>query len=770
MTRQMSLPVRANGLSAARRSPAAAPTESSITAKDVLGIIRRRMWLILILTALSTLTSGALYMICLRYYPKYTSVGYIICKMPVRAKMFGTGAGMIPRMDVITMETTSKATYLRGDSFLSEVLKRAKVQGTNWFQRRQDNPEDLMEDLKDSFSASPLRDTEYVRVSMQMSSSEEAQLILDEALSAFETQMEESATRSLRNVKTALQDERGKMETKLLGMRSQLDRLNSEANVPGWQQGRTVLTDKLAALNQEITRLHAVLSETQLYKMSLEKDNRQMGVSSNVRAQIDADRMVLYYKGNIAQLAQNRELLLDRLGQEHLQVKEVQTQIDNSEKSLAKKERELLSQYTGREQRGLDKQIETTAQQLAVVQNQYNEAEAQQLELDRKMRDYNAIQEEITALNRQLERYEVEINGVSAELRDPDRVRAEVHTRATKPLRRSSPQVGFFVPAGFVIGLLVSAGLSFLLEFMDDSVKLPSDVSRHLRMPLLGMVPLYDEDEEEDAEEVCVATLASSKPRGLLGEFYRQLRTNLFFSAPAGEIRTTLVTGSGASCGTTTTAVNLAITLAAEGKRVLLVDGNFRRPRLNRIFVAEGAPRGLSNMLVGQCTAADVIRPSGIDNLDVMDSGPPPPNPADLLSGRRMSDFLASQKDYYDHTIVDGPPSLVVTDSRILATQMDGTIVVVRAAETPRGVVQRMIRELKTGDIRILGVVLNGVKPRKGGYFEKAYQSYYDYVGPVGEVGPVAALASGEAEENGDEKADMSKSDEDEATRSTVSV
>jgi len=312
---------------------------------------------------------------------------------------------------------------------------------------------------------------------------------------------------------------------------------------------------------------------------------------------------------------------------------------------------------------------------------------------------------------------------------------------ATMPLGPSfPPKLQIVVPSGFILGLLLSAGLVFLLDFLDDSVKSPSDVKRHLNIPLLGMVPYYEE------EEAPLGKISHLHPQALISEAYRRLRTNLYFSAPIEDMKSILVTSSRAGCGKTTTAANLAITLALEGKRVLLVDGNFRRPMLGDLFDGERSGRGLSNILVGQLPAAEVIRHSEVAGLDVVETGPAPPNPAVLLSSSRMQDFLTSQRANYDHIIVDGPPTLVVTDARIMAGLADGTIVVVHAGDTSRGILQRTLSELRNDQVHILGVLLNAVRTRKGGYFRESYRSYYDYASA--EVAPVAALPGGESDDD----------------------
>lgn len=727
MTTQISLP--ATGIQTSQRR-SAMPSEAvgtGLTYKDVLGILRRRMWLIIIITTMFVILSVGLWYIFLMHSPKYTSVGFIRCKMPTQEGVFGA-RGIIPRKDVIAMATSSNAELLNNEFFLSEVLNRTKVTQTGWYEKRKDDLERRLEDMQKSFSAVAVRDTDLVMVRMSAASQKEAKDILDEALMQFRLQIEDSATKTLRKSLEALTDQRREVELKIRTNQSKLVDLTRQAEAPGWQAGggRTVVLQELSLLNEERMRLESEIQQLRIYGAQLQQDQATQGYSSTVNMAIEQDPMVNGYRSQVANLVQQRDMLIKRLGPEHRQVQDIQSTIDISQSQLSSREQMLRQQYGSQETEAINRQIISMMEQLKVVNNQYGEVSSRQRDLDQKLVSYAMTQEDIDNLNRQLAIIEQEIQSVNVKRKDTDRVSVEIAQYGSDPLEISFPKLPSFFAGGLMLGLAVSLGLAFLLEFMNDSVQTPRDVLRHLQVPLLGAIPLYEQ--KWGAKKINTEKVAMIHPHALISEFYRKLRTNLFFIAPPAEIKTILITSSSADCGKTTTAVNLSITLAVEGKHVLLVDANFRRPALNRLFPAEGSGRGLSNILVGQATVADAIRASGIDGLDLIDSGPLPPNPADLLNGKRMCDFLESQKQYYDFIILDGPPSLLVTDANIIADQVDGTIVVVRADKTMRGMAQRMIRELKKGKVCLLGAVLNAVQPRKGGYFEKASQSYYDYI------------------------------------------
>lgn len=215
--------------------------------------------------------------------------------------------------------------------------------------------------------------------------------------------------------------------------------------------------------------------------------------------------------------------------------------------------------------------------------------------------------------------------------------------------------------------------------------------------------------------------IAFTNPKSRVSEQFKTLRTNIHFSSSDGDIRSLALTSASHSEGKSTTASNLAIVFAQEGKRVLLIDADMRKPTMHETFKITNA-RGLSNVLARQIAFKVAIQTAGIENLDLLPSGPIPPNPAELLSSHSMDLLFEQALDTYDLLIFDTPPVLSVTDSVILANKCEGTILVVNSGKTEREHALRAKEAITASTkTRLLGVVINNVKVQK----DTAYAQYY---------------------------------------------
>lgn len=215
--------------------------------------------------------------------------------------------------------------------------------------------------------------------------------------------------------------------------------------------------------------------------------------------------------------------------------------------------------------------------------------------------------------------------------------------------------------------------------------------------------------------------IADSNPKSPISEAYRTLRTNIQFSSIDEEIQVIMVTSAGPGEGKSTTLSNLAVTYAQSGKKVLIIDGDLRKPTVHHTF-SQTNRWGLTNILSGQSQLNEAIRETNIANLYVMTAGPIPPNPSEILASKKMTLMLEELKEQYDVIFIDAPPTLAVTDAQIIATKCDGVLLVLDSGKVKRDLALKAKASLEHVKARILGVVLNNVERNKN---EDYYYYYY---------------------------------------------
>src|SRR3954462_11317003 len=291
----------------------------------------------------------------------------------------------------------------------------------------------------------------------------------------------------------------------------------------------------------------------------------------------------------------------------------------------------------------------------------------------------------------------------------------QVMDRAEVPGAPFSPNTRREWFTAMMAGLLVAFGLAFGIEYLDDTVKTPEDVSKRLGLPLLGLVPAIRGER--------VPLLSETVPHDF-GEAFRSLRTSLVFTAGAGESRVIGAPKRQPLERKTTTACNLATALALGGSRVLLIDADMRRPGMHKTMGLENGI-GLSHIRVGQARVRDAVQRTAEPNLLVIPAGRTPPNPSELLSSERMKSLLTNlQTGPFDWVIIDTPPVLAVTDAVILAQHVSGVVFVVGSEMTRRAHAQRALETLLAGRPRSVTAVLNRVDFNRNKYY---YSRYYGY-------------------------------------------
>jgi len=745
---------RMAGPAAPRRAPAAA---AALTPKEAFSILRRHLLLIIALTILGFIIAGGTWYLLLRYLPKYTAQTYIRVLPPIEKDPMTIGAAMVAK-DIQYGHRLSIANRIKQQSTLQELIDRDKVRETQWFRffdkpwfRRfaKLDPNDKItnvdrcilkafKDLKKRLRAYAHRDAEFVALSMTCRNAREAADIVNEMATLFlasqgSTKKAEVAAKltEYNNRLKSVQRELDLAEQAMAEVRTRYE--ITDLARPYGRAFQHTITLRLNQLELQQNDLILLIKQAEADIENLKR--LAVGpISVQIERQVEVDPVMIMLAQQLAILESELAGQLTKFGENHRVVRRTQELVDE-----IKQERQLRQSEIAEQVRQAN--LKNAQDRLIVLQGRSEElgrlrqeAQKQKEDLDLARVQYEqrlAIRDE---RKQTLDEIKAQIESYRIIEKDPETSKVQWKNPAPPPLEVSSPRWEFYFPGGTILGFISGIGLAFALELLNDLVRTPRDVTRFLHIPLLSVIP--DAAEDEQVRNIDLRHVVNQAPYSIISESYRRCRTNIkLLSGSAAPVRALLVSSGAAGDGKTSVAVNLAATFVAENRKVLLIDANFRRPSLQTIFPkpavegqqGEQSKFGLSNLLLGQCGYQEAIRSSGIEDLDIIDSGPIPANPAELLGTLRMEELIKEQRKNYDYIIVDGPPVLLVSDAKVLAKIVDGTVLVFNAAATRRGAAQRTIRELQAVDATIVGCVLFAVRALKGGYFQEQFRSYQEY-------------------------------------------
>ncbi len=387
----------------------------------------------------------------------------------------------------------------------------------------------------------------------------------------------------------------------------------------------------------------------------------------------------------------------------------------------------ILKSPISQQQQAADTQRQFLTEQQALTQTQIVNAQqqladlSQQAALTTDQNQLNDLNQRIAALQTKIESWQRTYLQMGALLNQASGRYITLIAPASLPGAPVSPNILQNVLLAAAAGLALAIGVVLLLEYLDDTIKSPEDALRVSGLATLGNIarisPLRKPED---------ALITLQHPRSPTAEDYRTLRTNLRYSGIENPSGALLITSANPGEGKTTTAANLAIAMAQAGKRVVLVDADLRRPGVHTLFGMSNQ-LGLSSLfLEDNVPLSRAIQPTAVPGLRVLPSGDPPPNPAEILESRRMTDILSQLRAESDMVIIDSPPLLVVADANILASRCSGALLVIDSGRTRTEALRRVSENLLHSKVKVLGVVLNRLSNRRGGY----YNNYYYYSSP----------------------------------------
>jgi succinoglycan biosynthesis transport protein ExoP len=575
--------------------------------------------------------------------------------------------------------------------------------------------------LRAHLSLNPQADTNLVHVVIEYPDPDKAALFANTIAEVYKNQNLARAHTAAEEALASLTDLKDRYEQKKRDNEALVTRFKHENNLLGvderYNSTLTSLGEVQSAWN--ITQTERIGADAEYEELrQLQRDGRWARLTTHLARE---DGVLDAMQANHMELVQEKTRLDIRYLPEHPRMAQVAAELTGSQAQLQQRASEIVSAKKA----GLD----VLTRREAALRERLTELENEVKQLDLKRVDLQILQTNAgraEELYKSLDRRMSEVD-LSQFVQANNIMIVDEAIRGDRPVR---PNMPVNVAMALVLGLLGGAALSFLAEYLDNTVKSREDLERIIGVPMLGYVPLIDPAELEALpSNRDRAIFVHARPRSAVAECLRSVRTNIMFRTQqhAGHLpfRTFLVTSAAPREGKSFMSSNLSTIIAMTGSRVLLIDADLRRPNIHRLFDVDN-DAGLSDVLTGNLTLDQVIRPTHVPGLDIIVAGPIPPNPAELLGNDRMMNIKSMIRGY-DIVLIDTPPVTIVADPLVLTPLADGLLLVVESNRTSKSLVTQAVSRLEEMGTRILGAVVNKLDVQRTGYGYNYYYADYGY-------------------------------------------
>jgi polysaccharide biosynthesis transport protein len=596
------------------------------------------------------------------------------------------------------------------------------------------------------------KDTRLIEIRFSTTNPALAAKVTNGIAETFTVMNQEKRSGTSRKTNDFLQDRIADLQAQIRDDEQRLTELTASKGILPTSETSTIVLERLAGLNKQLLEAENARKNAEAMYKTVEADPSRLKAQADEATEgISAERANLIQQlqtdtiKKISDLRRERTRLLQEFQPSAPEIKEIEAQIDSYQTDLDK--------AVGTFKRDLDRYREDTVGRLMTnLRTKYLQAKKQEDEIraafntqyaEAQSQNQGAVS--LRLLQQNLEsnkgfldnlRKQVSGNDVAAQGSDNN---ISVTDPAIPSQTAVSPRRLTTVITALLLSTLFGMGLALFLEYLDDTIRTTEEVENYLQLPALAAIPTIDSmpkrklllvggnTAEEEEERANSELLIYADSNSALAEAYRQLRTSILLSTAGHAPKSLLITSSLPSEGKTTTATNTAISLAQTGAKVLIIDADMRRPRLHQVFGIENG-EGLSTLLSSDFTDEDIttiVKQDPGSKLYMLTSGPIPPNPAELIGSEQMANLLKVLQRHFTHVVIDSPPIASFTDGVLIASMVDGVILVVHSGKSSRQIIRRSRQLLQDIGAKIFGVVLNNVnRTSQDNYYY--YQSYYN--------------------------------------------
>lgn len=730
--------------------------EEEIQLKEYLRIIIQHKWIILIVFLIVV---GVAIFYTAQAPRIYESSGKVLIELEKQTDLFFPAGGMTRNA------LNNQIEVLKSSPVLESTITKLRLhpESKSFPILLEENPVLV---LRKALTITGERETDIINIKYQSINPLESEVVVNSLVDSYVEESLRYARSELTMIREFLEEQLDIRSRQLAVSEESLRRYKVESNIFELSEEAKQMVENMAKFEAEFSVAKTDLEVSQQKLNYLRDELAKIDAALAQEAASISSPVVEQLRQKLIENQSRLAIFLTKEGYslDHPELQKLQREIDRTKQQIAEEINKVLM-ITKETFNPLDRRQQLLSD-IIVAETEYQIALATKDGLERVVEEYTVQMSRLPDAELELARLQREkaINEQvyqmlvsryeEAKIAEQGKVsNIRILEQADLPKNPVSPKVRMNALIAIILGIGLGVGAAFLLDRLNTKITNLTDVERYVKLPLLGTIPdisVADKELDEIEEKIKFASdekahheltlqqrsmiarlVPSYSPKSPVAEAYRTFRTNLI-SLPSSNPqprKTFLTTSAGPKEGKTTTCANLAITLAQMDSKTLLVDCDMRRPMIHNLFSLD-RDKGLSSYVSnGVDSIAEVIKPSGVPNLDVVTSGHVPPNPSELLASKRMDSFIEEADKLYDYIIFDSPPVIAVTDALILAKKVDALVLVVRTDVTDRDIIDRAKKLLENIGVQAAGVVVNGVQVKKyySGYKYYYYYYYYYY-------------------------------------------
>jgi capsular exopolysaccharide synthesis family protein len=707
----------------------AAPSAQAAPATDPFRVLRKHLSVIAASAVLGIIVGIIVWVALRQFYPMYSSAAQfeIVAALKDATQ---TTTGDLDKEDTVIRLARTEAAFLISDGVLAAVVTHPEVRRTRWAQglvkdgvfQTADAIEELQEDLKVTY----LTDTNLFEARWSTHVPEDLPMLLNTVQDTYLAKRAELEDQKWGGDLQLFMTQEQTLQTDIDNINREIDEFVRTHNIYTLDQIPShPIALEVNSINQTIASLNSSLSvlNTTLQQV-VAKLEGEIEYSPEDRLVASQDPSIQQLTGAIVNMKVSLAAMDDTVSDQLQIYKQTQINLNAAERVKEQELQEVIKRNLNGTLKGLRNQLDQSTQLLQELEARQIEKDAEMVALAGKVSEYQSLTQKRDMSYGELEVVRTLVADLRRLRQRAAADRVQRFTQAVTPRQPSFPRPEVMIPLGFLLVVGGTVGFIFLRELTDKSVKSASDLAIVPGARVLGVVP----DLQDDPTRINRAELAlREEPRSVIAESYRQTCTPIVRAMERNGHQSLVVVGGMPGAGSTTVVTNLASFIASGGKRVVVIDGNFRRPTLAKAMnCAGGEGAGLGDLLAGKASLRETIVSCG-GGVDLIGAGTPVNRVYERLSNGQIDSVLAELRTLYDFIVIDAPPAMVAGDAQVLANRTDASVLVVRAHQDQRGLVARLITQFSAAHSELIGVILNRPRWTAGGYFKKNFATMAEY-------------------------------------------